>query len=281
MTDAEAAPDLLPADHADLVRAIDALERPSLAARLADYAGQPVNRLMRFMPRVASPALKRAVAAALDRCLRAAIQSLDDDPSPASPSWLPTAITGVTGGLSGVFGIAALAVELPVTTTVMLRAIADVARQQGEDLGTVEARLACLEVFALGGSRPAGIDELGYFSTRAVLAKLSGDAASFLLRRGVADASAPALTRFVAEIAARYGLVVSERAAAGAVPILGAVTGAAINVVFMDHFLRVARGHFTIRRLERQYGAPAVRRRYDALAPRERSAGTRPRLLKR
>jgi hypothetical protein len=35
-------------------------------------------------------------------------------------------------------------------------------------------------------------------------------------------------------------------------------------VIFTDHFQRVARGHFVVRRLEREYGADVIRRHYTA-----------------
>ena len=68
------------------------------------------------------------------------------------------------------------------------------------------------------------------------------------------------------EIVSRLGLVVSDKVAAGAVPIIGAVGGATVNVVIMGHFQRIARGHFTLRRLERSYRAADVRRHYAELA---------------
>ena len=46
-------------------------------------------------------------------------------------------------------------------------------------------------------------------------------------------------------------------------PIVGAVGGGAINLVFIDHFQEVAHGHFTIRRLERNYGRDFVREEYE------------------
>jgi hypothetical protein len=72
----------------------------------------------------------------------------------------------------------------------------------------------------------------------------------------------------VSEIVSRFGLVVSDKVAAGAVPILGAVGGATVNVIFMDHFQRIAREHFALRRLERSYGAATIRQYYAELAGR-------------
>ena len=70
----------------------------------------------------------------------------------------------------------------------------------------------------------------------------------------------------VSEIVSRFGLVVSDKVAASALPILGAVGGATVNVIFMDHFQRVAQAHFSLRRLERTYGAAHIRQRYAELA---------------
>ena len=89
-----------------------------------------------------------------------------------------------------------------------------------------------------------------------------------VVERGAVDASAPVVTSLVSEIVSRFGLVVSDKVAAGALPILGAVGGATVNVIFMDHFQRIAQGHFTLRRLERTYGASHVRAHYTALAAR-------------
>src|SRR5262249_60281564 len=170
---------------------------------------------------------------------------------------------GLGGGGGGFFGFAPLPSELPMNTTLMLRAIADTARHNGEDLTRLEARLACLEVFALGaGKSPKRLD-LGYYAARTLLGRLADQASALLVERGVASVSAPLVNRLLAEIVSRYGVVVSERIAASAVPVIGAVGGAVVNVVFMNHFQHVAEGHFTVRRLERHYGAATVRRQYQ------------------
>jgi len=85
-----------------------------------------------------------------------------------------------------------------------------------------------------------------------------------LAERSVANVSAPVVSGLVTEIATRFGVVVSERSAASALPVLGAVGGATVNIIFMNHFQRVARGHFAIRQLERRYGANVVRHLYEA-----------------
>jgi hypothetical protein len=71
---------------------------------------------------------------------------------------------------------------------------------------------------------------------------------------------------FVTQVAARFGLVVSQKVAAQALPVVGALGGAAVNYAFIEHFQDVASGHFTVRRLERLYGKEKVRSEYDLIA---------------
>jgi hypothetical protein len=91
-------------------------------------------------------------------------------------------------------------------------------------------------------------------------------AQAFLIgKEFLAGEGAALLSRFMGPVAARFGLVVSEKAAAQAAAVLGAIGGAAANLAFIEHFQELARGHFAIRRLERIYGADAVRAEYDLL----------------
>ena len=50
-----------------------------------------------------------------------------------------------------------------------------------------------------------------------------------------------------------------------AIPAIGAVGGALINTIFMDHFQNIAQGHFVVRRLERRYGADLIKEEYRKL----------------
>jgi hypothetical protein len=67
-------------------------------------------------------------------------------------------------------------------------------------------------------------------------------------------------------VASRFGVVVTQKLAAQAIPLLGALGGAAVNYAFIEHFQEIARGHFTVRRLERAYDKDIVRREYERLA---------------
>jgi hypothetical protein len=147
-----------------------------------------------------------------------------------------------------------------------MRSIAAIAREEGEDLNAPQASLACLEVFALGGRQEEEISfESGYFAVRAALAKSVSDSAYFVATQGLAPQSAPVVVRFISQIAARFGVIVSEKIAAQAAPILGAIGGAAVNAAFAEHFQTLARGHFIVRRLERTHGPNLVAFEYRRL----------------
>ena len=98
-----------------------------------------------------------------------------------------------------------------------------------------------------------------------MLAKTVSEAARFVAERGVIKEGAPILLKFVTQVAARFELVVTQKVAAQALPVVGALGGAAVNYAFIEHFQDIARGHFTVRRPERIYGKDKVRAEYDLL----------------
>ena len=99
-----------------------------------------------------------------------------------------------------------------------------------------------------------------------MLAKTVTEAARFIAERGVIEQGAPVLIRFITQVASRFGAVVTQKVAAQALPIIGALGGAAVNYAFIEHFQEMAKGHFTVRRLERAYGKDIVRAEYERIA---------------
>mgnify|MGYP000870202062 CR=1 FL=1 len=149
------------------------------------------------------------------------------------------AVSGAVGGFAGVIG---LAPDVGFTTLTIMREIARIAREEGEDLSTPDARRACLEVFALKAFPNIGEgreSELGYFSARTVL-------------RG------RPVVMLISEVASHYGLALGHKLSLQLMPVAGALCGASLNAAFLAHYQALARAHFTIRRLERQHG-PVVR----------------------
>ena len=243
--------------------AVETLEHPGLAARLAQIAGKPIELVGRVLPETASRAVVAATAKALDAALSVAFRTMKNEPKAAS-SVLHKALAATSGAVGGSLGIAALPIELPISTIIILRSIGDVARNEGEDLTDPETALNCLQVFALGGLK-GGSDAANssYFAVRGLLAKSVAEAARFVVDRGVLEEGAPVLVRLIAQIASRFGVVVTQKLAAQAVPLVGALGGAAVNYAFINHFQEVARAHFVVRRLERRYGKDIVRAAYE------------------
>jgi EcsC protein family len=254
------------ADLAALRRAVQLLEHPSLAARLTNMVGRPIELIGYALPASASQVITTATSKALEMALKVAVRTMDHTEHPGSQRFHKVLATA-SGAAGGALGLAMLPIELPVSTIIMLRSIAEIARSEGEDLSDPETALSCMQVFALGG-RPDSADasESGYFAVRGLLAKSVTQAARFIVERGVIEEGAPILIRFISQVASRFGIVVTQKLAAQAVPLVGAVGGAAVNYAFIEHFQDVARGHFTVRRLERTYGKELVRKEYERLA---------------
>jgi len=261
------------ADQADLRYARYLLENVSLAARIAGAVGTPIEKLFSVLPQGAADAIGAATNKALQAGLRFAISTMGDR-NRSSVEWIHTSVVMVTGAAGGAFGLPALAIELPVSTVVMLRSIVDIARSEGELVKTPEAGLACLEVFALGGRKGGDAAESGYFVIRAALAKALAEAAEYIAERGLAREGAPAIIRFITQVAVRFGIPVSEKVMAQSVPVLGAAGGVVINLLFIDHFQDIARGHFIVRRLERTYGPETVKAAYLDSPPGDLERGS-------
>ncbi len=242
------------------------LEGDSFASRATNLLRRQVEALGRALPSPARKAVARAAERALRIALRFALRTIDERSPAKAARGAHKAAAAASGAVGGAFGLASMAIELPISTTILLRSIAEIAREEGEDLSRPEAALACIEVFALGGEAPGeAAIEGGYFAVRGALATSVSESARFIAQRGLADETAPILVRLVSQIAARFGVVVSEKLAAQAVPVIGAIGGAAVNVAFAEHFQTLARGHFIVRRLERAHGPDAVRFEYRRL----------------
>lgn len=257
-----------------LRRAKHELESPALAMKLASIVGAPLEKLLSRMPAIANEKVNDATQLALRKCLQIALRTLGRQDTGAAPLLVPDKPSNLlhkfavatTGAAGGAFGLFALPVELPVTTTLMFRSICDIARSEGEDLSSIDTQLQCLTVLGMGGTSKADDDaDYGYFIMRGALAQAVSKATSEIATKGFSAHGSAALLRLLNTIASRFSVQVSEQIAAKSIPAIGAVLGAMVNTVFMDHFQLVAHGHFTVRRLERQYGTELVKAAYQTI----------------
>ncbi len=248
---------------AELKRAKKLLENPNLAIKITNYIGVPIEKAMKLLPEKAHTVISKASREALLKALEYSMVTILDKQKIRTSKKINKLLTTISGGIGGAFGLAAIPIELPVSTMLILKSIAEIAKSEGHDINTIETKLSCIEVFALGGnSKKDDASDNSYWVMRAVMAKEITSAAKYLGQKGFAKESAPAIVKLVNKIVARYSVVITEEVAAKAVPIVGAVSGAGINLIFMDHFQKMAEGHFTVKRLEKKYGAEAVRLAY-------------------
>jgi hypothetical protein len=271
-------PELTEKDQAILSAAVSRLEYPSLAARLAAVVGMPVEKLLGWLPDSIQSQIDGLTEEALVHALNVVRRTLHDGGINEPKNLTHKVAVTLSGVAGGMFGAPALFAELPVTTVIILRSIADIARYKGENLSDPTVQLACLEVFALGSNRLPGVENITsadakresyirstYFMSRAAMAQ-QVTAAAEILTKGTTAAGGSALTRLISKIASRFGVSVSEKVAAQAIPIVGAIGGGLINVLFMDHFQNTAEAHFSVRKLERVYGTELIRQEYERLA---------------
>ncbi|EGR4078887.1 TPA: EcsC family protein [Vibrio cholerae] len=265
-------------DLQDLEKAVNLLEQNTITEKMTQVVGKPIDYLMSKLPKGTEKQIHSVVEKALHKAADAALWSLDNEPNREASTKTNKLFAAVSGAVGGAFGFTALAIELPISTTIMLRSVADIARSEGFDLEKIETKQACLEVFALGG--PSENDDAvdsAYYATRSFTAEavqvLSKELAEIAARQASASTlnkltptqAGKWLAALIEKIATRFGVVITEKAAAQAVPILGAVAGATLNAMFTDYYQDMARGHFIIKRLEEKYGFDLVKTEYTKI----------------
>ena len=251
-------------DFKDLLYARELLENPGFAIRLANELGAPIEAVIEKVPEKITGMIHSATHKSLQKILDCNAITMDATRNGDSSEAYYKLANGVVGAGGGFFGLKGLILELPLSTGIIMRSIMDIARNEGENIDDIETRLNCLSVFALGGnSSKDDASEIGYFEIRTAMAQFISDAVRYVAEQGLSNKNAPVLIRLITKIASRFEIILSEKAVAQAIPIIGAAGGAVVNTVFTNHYQDMARGHFIIVRLEKKYGEKIVRKKYD------------------
>lgn len=253
------------ADLVILARSAQKLESSNLATSISNIIGMPIEKAMSALPGHWSNIVSRITRKAIEKALDAALYSLSSSQSKPK-NRIHKLMVSASGAIGGSFGIAALAVELPVSATIMLRSIAEIARNHGEDLNELDSKMACLTVFALSGGGSMNKSEAAdtsYYAVRSFLTKALGDTTNHIAVHGFSKEGAPILVKFINAVSVRFSVPVSGKLAAQALPVVGAMSGASVNWMFIQHYQNMAKAHFSIRVLERKYGESTVQRFYN------------------
>lgn len=252
-------------DLMDLRKAKSLLEKKSVAIKIANLFGDAAETLGGLIPLSYRESIAKSNVAIIEKSWEFSVSTMSPPQAPPTPERRHILWVTLSGAIGGV-GILTLFAELPVTTVLMLRAVADVARDEGEDYNQFETKIASLEVFALGGDAvDKQIGETGYYTIRNTLQQPLEESSKYIAKKGMAGMGAPFAVQLIAKIGAKYQTIVAAQTAARVIPVAGAIAGAFINVVFINLFQDKARGHFIVRRLEKRHGADTIRQAYNAI----------------
>lgn len=156
--------------------------------------------------------------------------------SPRQQRWMIIA----SGAAGGAVGLAGALADLPVALVIFLKAIREEAREAGLDPDRDGVALASLDILSSGRVLAvAEVLNLAYVSGRLALAE-------------------PTLSGWIARTVPRLIPLFGPRFAASAVPLVGALGGAVLNAVWLEHYRSLARIRFRLMALAQHHGAEAV-----------------------
>ncbi|MBB94036.1 MAG: protein EcsC [Rhodobacteraceae bacterium] len=199
------------------------------ALRVLNMAGSQADALIDRLPAGVRDNLVDATEAALRLSMRAADSSRAAVPD--QKRWVNTAVASALGAAGGFGGAPTALMELPVTTTLLLRSIQGAARAEGFDPAAESVTFDCIRVLSAAG--PLEDDDgadLGFYTLRMTL-------------------TGGAVQKMISAVAPRLALVMGQKLATQTVPILGAVAGATTNYVYARYYQDIALVHFGLRRL--------------------------------
>lgn len=202
--------------------------------RLVNRLGGTLEHQLSALPDGLRNQIERLTAQALETSYGIAARA--PDLGPRAPMMAAVA----AGAAGGAGGLTTAVAELPVTVTLFLNTIRSTAREAGFDPDQDWVRAECLQVFAAGSP----------------LAQDDGVNTSFLASRLALTGST--VQNLIRTIAPKLAAVLGQKLAAQAVPVLGAVSGAALNAAFLGYYREVAHVRFAMLKLAQVYGTDAV-----------------------
>lgn len=221
--------------------AIDRLARQYLRAggvgmEFLNMVGGSAESALRRLPSIVTSRLDRVVLRGLENAFDAAGRSRDLVRDRGD--WFNRLVTSVSGAAGGLAGLPGALVELPLTITLLLRSMLEIAEEHGLDPESETVRRECLRIFAAGGpvADDDGVDT-GLLAARLTI-------------------TGQTIQGLIAKVAPRLSATLAQKLAAQAAPLFGAVAGASINFTFASYYQQLARVHFGLMRLADETGLP-------------------------
>ena len=227
---------LVPADTDRRLRALARRHKKAggVGLQVLNLVGGQAENLLERLPDGIKDRLEGATEHALRGAMQAAARSRGVVPD--QKSWLNTAVATAMGAMGGAGGLPTALAELPVTTTVLFRAIQGIAAEHGFDPDDPEIQKECLMVFSSAGPL-AGDDgaDMAFLTARVTLTGVT-------------------VHRMIAKIAPKLATVLGQKLAAQTVPVIGAAAGAATNYAYTSYYQEMAHVHFGLLTLARDSG---------------------------
>lgn len=258
------------ADEIDELKSIAKLysNASGLVMKMAGWVGHAGEKALEKIPAEWQAKIGEATQLALRSSYWAAENSHADQSEEgmisSALSWLSgerfhKVTTGLAGATGGFGDIATTIAEIPVTTTLIMRAIQEVARGYGEDITEEAVRLQCLTVFGLGGPLTEDDDaETGFYAAR----------------MGITGKT---LAEVMSKVLPRFGVPISQKVLAQATPLLGAAAGATLNTSFVSYYQTMAHVHFRLRKLEQDHPTDEVKACFERIVRTVSGKGSGPR----
>lgn len=266
-------------DFADLRLAKSNLENIGSIMKGINKVGSSIESGINYLPEKQQKWLSKNVSNILFKILKSNIKTIENNKtfntSSDSTFKAIVGLSGIGSGFFGSFNILGSSIfisELYFSTRIMMRSILEIARREGEDIYDIDTQLACIQVFALGGNSTAeNTANSPYYSTRKAMAKALDDANDYLKKYGVKEIKEMSMYNtnpvlmMIGLIATRLTIQITEKFISRAVPIVGAASGGALNYLYIEHYQKIAKGHFVVRRLERENNKDVVQDAYNTI----------------
>jgi hypothetical protein len=233
--------DLLPAH---VQQELEALARRyhganGLGMQVLNMVGSQADNLLDRLPQAVrgqlDDATSRALVLANDAAWRARLP-METGLKGARSDWLNRLSLTAMGAAGGFGGLPTALAELPITTTVLLRAIQGIAEESGFDTDDPKVRMQAIQVFGAAGPMARNqAHDTAFLSARLTL-------------------TGATIHGLIAKVAPRLATVLGQKLAAQTVPVIGAMAGAATNYAFTGYYQDMARVYFGLRALSRDSG---------------------------
>lgn len=202
--------------------------------KLANFAGSRIDDLLDKIPDGYEKEVQNGIRSALEKAFEVSSKVASLQYMPKAPKHFHKIAATFSGAIGGVGGMATSVAELPITIATMFASFQSIAEEHGFDRDSDETKMECLKVFTMGGPVHNDDDiDLSFVTARI---GLTGQAVSSL----------------VTTASQKLAAMMTQKLGSQSVPMLGALTGAALNYTFVSYYEQMAQIRFRLKKLQNE-----------------------------